>query len=109
MQKYGLNKIFVEGKSDKLFLDFLLKDFLNIEDENLVIDIKGKDKLIDQPLLTDTKRKEEKAKNIVIFDTDSTKIRGGRKQRLEDLGKVEKELNVKFEIYLLPFNDEMKC
>ncbi len=106
MKNYDLNKIFVEGKSDKLFIDFILKSFFDIEDNNLVIDVKGKDKLIDQPLLTDTKRKVEKAKNIIIFDTDSTKINGGRKQRLEDLDKVEKELNVEFKIFLLPFDDD---
>ncbi|CAD0001763.1 DUF3226 domain-containing protein [Flavobacterium salmonis] len=106
MKEYGLNKIFVEGKSDKLFIDFLLKSYFEIEDLNLVIDVKGKDKLIDQPLLADIKRKEEKAKNIIIFDTDSTKINGGRKQRIEDLNNIEIKLDTKFEIYLLPFNDE---
>lgn len=106
MKEYGLNKIFVEGKSDKLFIDFLLKSFFKIEDSSIVIDVKGKDKLIDQPLFADIKRKEEKAKNIIIFDTDSTKINGGREQRIEDLNNVEIKLGVKFEIYLLPFNDE---
>ncbi|WP_395047100.1 DUF3226 domain-containing protein [Flavobacterium sp.] len=106
MKKYGLNKIFVEGKSDKLFIDFLLKSFFKIEDSSIVIDVKGKDRLTDQPLLADIKRKEEKAKNIIIFDTDSTKINGGRKQRIEELNHDETKLNSKFEIYLLPFNDE---
>jgi hypothetical protein len=45
MKKYGENKIFVEGKSDKIFIDFLLLQFFNIEDKNLVIDVEGKDKL----------------------------------------------------------------
>ena len=106
MKKYGLNKIFVEGRSDKLFIDFLLKSFFEIEDSSVVIDVKGKDKLTDQPLLSDIKRKEEKAKNIIIFDTDSTKINGGRKQRIEELNSIERKLNSRFEIYLLPFNDE---
>jgi hypothetical protein len=106
MKKYGLNKIFVEGKSDKLFIDFLLKSFFDIEDLSIVIDVKGKDKLIDQPLFADIKRKEEKAKNIIIFGTDSTKINGGRKQRIEGLNSVQTKLDTKFEIYLLPFNDK---
>ncbi len=106
MKKYDLNKIFVEGKSDKLFIDFLLKSFFEIEDSKIVIDVKGKDKLIDQPLLSDIKRKEEKAKNIIIFDTDSKKINGGRKQRIEELNSIETKLDSKFEIYLLPFDDE---
>jgi len=106
MKEYGSNKIFVEGKSDKLFIDFLLKSFFEIEDSNLVIDVKGKDKLIDQPLLYDAKRIDEKGKNIIIFDTDSSKIAGGRAQRLQDLKNIEEKINTIFEIYLLPFNDE---
>lgn len=106
MKEYGSNKIFVEGKSDKLFIDFLLKSFFEIEDSNLVIDVKGKDKLIDQPLLYDAKRIDEKGKNIIIFDTDSSKIAGGRAQRLQDLKNIEEKISTIFEIYLLPFNDE---
>lgn len=106
MKEYGLNKIFVEGKSDKTFIDFLLKSFFEIDDSELVIDVRGKDKLIDQPLLYDVKRIEEKAKNIVIFDTDSSKINGGRLHRLEDLKNIQEKVNTIFEIYLLPFDDE---
>lgn len=104
--EYGSNKIFVEGKSDKLFIDFLLKSFFDIEDSDLVIDVKGKDKLIDQPLFYDAKRIDEKAKNIIIFDTDSAKIDGGRTQRLKYLKSIEEKINTIFEIYLLPFNNE---
>ncbi len=106
MKEYGSNKIFVEGKSDKLFIDFLIKSFFEIEDADLVIDVKGKDKLIDQPLLYDAKRIDEKAKNIIIFDTDSSKIDGGRTQSLQDLKSIEEKINTIFEIYLLPFNNE---
>lgn len=106
MYKYGQNKIFVEGKSDKLFIDFLLNTFFQIRDNSIVVDVKGKDKLINQPLFTDTLRIVENAKNLIIFDTDSTKIDGGRKQRIIDLNKIEIKLETKFEVYLLPFNDE---
>lgn len=106
MKKYGLNKIFVEGKSDKLFIDFLLKSFFKIEDTSIVIDVKGKDKLIDQPLLADIKRKEENARNLIVFDTDSTKIDGGREKRLKELGEIQTKIGLNFEIYLLPFNDD---
>lgn len=104
MKNYNLNKIFVEGNSDKSFLDFLLKSFYDIDDQNLVVDVK--DKLIDQPLLIDTRRKDEGAKNLIIFDTDSTKTEGGRANRLKELGDIEKNLETKFEVFLLPFNDE---
>ena len=106
MKNYGLNKIFVEGKSDKLFIDFLLKTFFNIEDNSLVVNAEGKDNLINQPLLADTRRKEEKAKNIIIFDTDSAKVKGGREQRIKRLKSIEEQLKTKFELFLLPFDDE---
>jgi hypothetical protein len=100
--EYGLNKIFVEGSSDKIFVDFLLEKFFEITDNSLVIDVAGKDKLINQPLLSDKRRIDEKAKNLIIFDTDTTKNEGGRKVKLDWLLNLNKE----FKIYLLPFNDE---
>ena len=63
MNIYALNKIFVEGESDKRFIDFLLNTFYEIIDADLVIDVKGKDKLKDNPLLIDERRKSEGAKN----------------------------------------------
>lgn len=108
MREYGENKIFVEGKSDKSFIDFLLKKFYNIADTNIVIDVEGKDKLEASPLLANERRRDEKAKNLIIFDTDfeNDNSKGGREKRLENLKKIENLLKVKFDIFLLPFNDE---
>ena len=103
---YGLNKIFVEGLSDKLFLEFLLHKYFGIQDENLIVDVEGKDKLANQPLLFDKRRVEENAKNLIIFDTDTSKNEGGRKHKLEWLRNLESEINSKFEIFLLPFDDD---
>lgn len=105
MRQYGNNKIFVEGSSDKNFIDFLLKKFYDIDDKNIVIDVKGKDKLKDNPLLINEKRKAENAKNLVIFDTDSIE-KGGREKRLNEYSELAKELEVDFKIFLLPFNDD---
>ncbi len=108
MRNYGLNKIFVEGTSDKLFIDFILKKYFEIDDPELVVATKGKDKLKTQPDLVNAKRLAERAKNLVIFDTDSTdkKYNGGREKRLEEYNSVAENLNIAFNIYLLPFNDE---
>ena len=86
MNIYALNKIFVEGESDKRFIDFLLNTFYEIIDADLVIDVKGKDKLKDNPLLIDERRKSEGAKNLIIFDTDfdNSTSKGGREKRLEE-------------------------
>lgn len=108
MNIYALNKIFVEGESDKRFIDFLLNTFYEIIDADLVIDVKGKDKLKDNPLLIDERRKSEGAKNLIIFDTDfdNSTSKGGREKRLEEYKKIGKDLSVDFRIFLLPFNDE---
>ena len=99
---YELNKIFVEGISDKIFIDFLLVHFFKIEDDNLVVSVGGKDGLANQPLLIDKKRIDEKSKNLIIFDTDTTKNEGGRQAKLEWLIN----LNIEFKIFLFPFNNE---
>lgn len=108
MREYGLNKIFVEGISDKLFIDFILNKYFGITDDELVVATMGKDKLITQPDLTNTRRIEEKAKNLVIFDTDENNERskGGRATRIKEYNKVAENLNTTFLIYLLPFDNE---
>lgn len=108
MLEYGLNKIFVEGESDKRFIDFLLYKFYEIIDAELVIDVKGKDKLKDNPLLIDERRKDEGAKNLVIFDTDfeNNNSQGGRQKRLEEYEEVGEKLNIELKIFLLPFDDD---
>ena len=105
MKKYGENKIFVEGKSDKIFIDFLLFQFFKIEDKNLVINVEGKDKLKNSPLLINERRRSQKSKNLIIFDTDSIEKKGGRKERLKELQEIKTLLNTEFSIFLLPSDD----
>lgn len=106
MRDVGLNKIFVEGKSDKLFIEILLHKFFNLDDKSIVICTNGKDNLITQPDLTDEMRRAENAKNLVIFDTDSVVNGGNRENRLREYHSIAFQLNIKFDIFLLPFNDE---
>lgn len=108
MKEYGLNKIFVEGGSDKKFIDFLLLQFFGIKDPELVIDVKGKDKLKDNPLLINERRRSEKAKNLIIFDTDfnNSVSKGGREKRLGEYQAVGHDLNIQLSIFLLPFDDQ---
>ena len=106
MKKYGENKIFVEGKSDKIFIDFLLLQFFNIEDKNLVIVVEGKDKLKNNPLLVNERRRSENSKNLIIFDTDSIEKKGGREERFKELQEIKTLLNTEFSIFLLPSDDE---
>jgi hypothetical protein len=104
--RIGLNKIFVEGQIDKLFIDAVLKKHFNLEDETLVISVDGKDKLSDNPILSAISRKVENAKNLLIFDTDYISKGGGRAKRIEDYKAVATELGVIFDFFLLPSNDE---
>jgi hypothetical protein len=108
MAEYGLNKIFVEGKSDKAFIDFILVKFFGIADENLVVEVGGKDNLENHIELQNQKRKAANAKNLVIFDTDYLKIGsdGGRKKRLAEYNKIATNNHTEFKIFLLPFDDE---
>ncbi|MEB3801069.1 hypothetical protein INQ45_08395 [Flavobacterium columnare] len=108
MKNYGQNKIFVEGKSDKLFIDFLLSEYFKIEDEKVVISVGGKDNLKNQPDLLDTRRIDEKAKNLVVFDTDTLKNEGGREAKIKFINQIADSLNVKFELFLLPFDNEIE-
>jgi len=106
MKKYGENKIFVEGKSDKTFIDFLLLHFFQIEDKSIVVDVEGKDKLKNSPLLVNERRRSENSKNLIIFDTDSIEKKGGREERLKELQEIKTLLDIEFSIFLLPSDDE---
>lgn len=106
MKKYGENKIFVEGKSDKIFIDFLLLHFFEIDDKSIVVDVEGKDKLKNSPLLVNERRRSENSKNLIIFDTDSIEKKGGREERLKELQEIKTLLNTEFSIFLLPSDDE---
>ncbi len=102
----GFNRIFVEGETDKIFIDAILKKHFNIEDATIVIQVGGKDKLGSTPILKDALRKSEKAKNLILFDTDYLSKDGGRVKRLEEYNEVAKKLGVDFEFFLFPSNDE---
>ncbi|MFN8284958.1 MAG: DUF3226 domain-containing protein [Chitinophagales bacterium] len=108
MKEIGLNKIFVEGASDKLFIDAILSKFFQIEDDQIVINVQGKDNLQNHPAFKVAERIETNAKNLVIFDTDYLAKNGGREKRLGEYNKVAKELGVEFLIYLLPFDDNIE-
>ncbi|WP_294266778.1 DUF3226 domain-containing protein [uncultured Chryseobacterium sp.] len=108
MKEYGQNTIFVEGESDKKFIDYLLLQFFGINDPALVIDVKGKDKLKNNPLLINERRRSEGAKNLIIFDTDfnNSISKGGREKRLKEYEAIGHDLNIHLSIFLLPFNDQ---
>ena len=106
MNKYALNKIFVEGEIDKLFIDSLLKKHFNIDDLNLVIATKGKDNLQDSPILIDRILKKRESKNIILFDTDYISKDGGRVKRLKEYSEIGTQLDIKLNVYLFPNDDE---
>lgn len=106
MKEVGLNKIFVEGRSDKIFIETILLKYFGLNNKELVIDTNGKDSLLTQPDLADEMRKAENAKNLIIFDTDFIEKDGGREKRLREYNDIATNLSITFEIFLLPFNDE---
>lgn len=108
MKNYNLNKIFVEGEIDKVFIDYILFKHFQISDNQLVIEVGGKDNLSKQNELKNTVRIINNAKNLLIFDTDFKEKGGGREKRLEEYLKIGNDLKTNFEVYLLPFNDEIE-
>ncbi|GEM55567.1 hypothetical protein B0A58_14440 [Flavobacterium branchiophilum NBRC 15030 = ATCC 35035] len=106
MKDINLNLIFVEGAIDKIFIDAILLRFFEISDQKVVMAINGKDNLSKQVELKNVVRKNNNAKNLLIFDTDFEKNGGGRKKRLEEYNKIALDLGVNLLPYLLPFNDE---
>lgn len=100
-------KIFVEGKDDKLFvekyLEYLLVTYQFQPYE--IINIGGWTKLH----LVDNKFKENTdtgGVNLVLFDTDSSENSGGFTTRSTALGQKKSELNIQFELFLLPNNQD---
>lgn len=110
MKNYDLNKIFVEGDSDKLFIDFILVKYFEIFDPKLVVNVQGKDKLVKQMELYDTVRKVNNAKNLIIFDTDynNQNSKGGSEERKKEYLSIAKKLKVDFRLFLLPFDNEQE-
>ncbi|MFA6150461.1 MAG: DUF3226 domain-containing protein [Chitinophagaceae bacterium] len=112
MRDFGLNKIFVEGKSDKIFIEAVLFKYFGIDSEQegfrgLIVNTEGKDKLkkVDlknQPDLINTERIQANAKNLIIFDTDYESKGGGLYKRRKEYQKVSEEAGADFRIYLLP-------
>lgn len=112
MRDFKLNKIFVEGKSDKLFIEAVLLKYFGIDCEqepnkSIVVSLEGKDKLtkvelIDQPDLISAERIVSNAKNLIIFDTDYESKGGGLDKRRKEYQKIAEEKSVDFRIYLLP-------
>lgn len=107
MRNFGLNKIFVEGKSDKRFIEALLFKYFEIdcskkELTGIVVATEGKDNLNTQPDLVDQQRKIGEAKNLIIFDADFKVKNGGVDIRRKEYETIANQLRVIFKIFLLP-------
>lgn len=111
MPDFNLHKIFVEGKTDQAFIQFVLSKQFGIEFNdgqvnNAIIDCKGWTNIAGLTnILLDTMRIENNGKNIVIFDADGKNNDGGFDKRKEQLEKIADDLGVRFDIFLLPDND----
>lgn len=108
MKEFGLNLIFVEGKIDKIFIDTILLRFFGLSNNKIVIAINGKDNLSKQVELKNAVRKNNNAKNLLIFDTDFEQNGGGRRKCLQEYNKIAKDLGVNFLPYLLMMKQKAK-
>lgn len=94
--------IFVEGKADKRFIeDFVSKHFGKEKLDILsFVDVKGKDSihLVSNEFIKNT---DQKGINLLIFDADSDFAK-----RKEELEKQRAYLNIEFELFLFPNNND---
>lgn len=111
MPDFNLHKIFVEGKTDQAFIQFVLEKQFEIElndgqVNNAIIDCKGWANIAGLTnILLDTMRIENNGKNIVIFDADGKNNEGGFEKRKMKLEQIATSLGVHFDIFLLPDNE----
>lgn len=96
--------IFVEGTGDVKFIkDFVREHFDYSLNNTEIIDVKGKDKLIDfQELMNEIS--DDNGNNIVIFDCDYPENGGGYDQRSQQLQNIISNSGVSFNFYLFPDN-----
>jgi hypothetical protein len=108
MIDFNLHKIFVEGQTDQVFIQFILENQFGIalnenQVNNAIINCKGWTNIEKQKaILLDKIRTENNGKNIVIFDADGKNNDGGFVKRKKELEKIASSLNVEFQIFLLP-------
>lgn len=110
MIDFNIHKIFVEGKTDQAFIQFVLEKHFEIilseyQVNNAIIDCKGWANIGNQKgVLLDKIRTENGGKNIVIFDADGKSNEGGFEKRKKELEKIASNLDIKFDIFLFPDN-----
>jgi hypothetical protein len=111
MFDFDLHKIFVEGKTDQGFIQFVIENqFGYILNENqvndFIIDCKGWTNIKDKTsILLDPLRIENGGKNLIIFDSDGKSNDGGFDKRKKQLEDMATRLGINFEIFLFPDNN----
>ena len=108
MIDFNLHKIFVEGKTDQSFIQFVLEKQFGIilndnQVNNAIINCQGWSNIQNQTgILLDKIRTENNGKNIVIFDADGKSNDGGFKKRKTELENIAKKIGITFDIFLFP-------
>jgi len=96
-------KIFVEGIADqKLIYDYLCHLYgANCIQKQNIISTKGKDNLHSQ-IQQFQKNTDNEGINLLIFDADDPDFKG----TIEKLNQLKSDLNIEFETFLLPNNQD---
>lgn len=105
-----MTKIFLETSSkyanEYVFIDMLINDILK-KDKGLyeIITVGGKDNL--KNYMNKFHEYENDTKNnIVLFDADTRQNHGGFENRKKELTKILRCMNVQFELFLFPNNQD---
>lgn len=110
MYNLELHKIFVEGKTDQGFIQYIIETIFEIslnekQVNDSIIDCVGWTNIEKKTsVLLDPIRLENEGKNIIIFDADKPSNAGGFEKRKRQLENIAKDLGVEFHIFLFPNN-----
>lgn len=111
-----IKKLFIETgsqyfkNSEYAFFKMIKEKMFNNDEELKIINVGGKDKLFDDENRTAIERNtEEGGKNIVIFDADGKNNGGGYEKRKKEIEEKREELNLEFDLFLMPNNKDDGC
>jgi hypothetical protein len=111
MLDFDLIKIFVEGSTDQGLIQYILENQFNVKFSttesvgDAIIDCKGWTNLEEKLRIADSpKRIQENGVNLVVFDADSKKKKGGFAKRKAEIEERIAGIKIQTYIFLFPNN-----
>lgn len=98
-------KVFIEGKGDKVFVNYLIKNHpgINKGHDFEIINTGGWTQLHNFKAKFE-EVSDNSGESLVIFDADTDKNNGGFTKRKQDLENIKQTHNIEFKLFLFPNN-----